>query len=199
MGVLTYGNTDAIVGILYGIKPAVTAIVLFVAYRIRLKPLNNNVLRGLAASAFLAIFIFKIPFLYIIIAAGLIGFLGTHFSPNTFKMSAQHSSNNDSYGAALIDDNTSIPEHAKFKYSHLIVFSIVGIDIGFGAFSLLSNSVLHDMGEFFTKAAMLTFGGAYAVLPYVYQGGVEQYGWLTGTQIIDGLALVRHQVRLLWW
>jgi chromate transporter len=186
---LTYGDVSAVEGILYGIKPAVTAIVLFAAYRIGSKALSNNILRVLAVLAFFAIFALKIPFPYIVLTAALIGFLGAQFSPDTFKMSSHHGDGKDSYGPALIDDDTPIPDHAKFKWSRLIAFAVVGVSIGLAVMSLLSDDTLRNMGEFFTKAALVTFGGAYAVLPYIYQGGVDQYQWLTSVQMMDGLAL----------
>ncbi|MDX2507163.1 MAG: chromate transporter, partial [Gammaproteobacteria bacterium] len=92
------------------------------------------------------------------------------------------------------DDDTPVPEHARFKWSRLIVFARVGLFIWGAVMAMLATAygwqgTLTQMGWFFTKAAFVTFGGAYAVLPYVYQGGVEQYAWLSGTQMIDGLAL----------
>jgi len=186
---LTYGDVSAVSGILYGIKPAVTAIVLFAAYRIGSKALSNNALKVIAVLAFIAIFLLQIPFPYIVLTAALIGYLGSQFSPETFTMSAQHSASQENYGPALIDNDTPIPNHAKFKWSRLISFAAVGVVIGLVVMNLLSDPVLHDMGEFFTKAAFVTFGGAYAVLPYIYQGGVDQYAWLTSTQMMDGLAL----------
>ncbi len=191
---LAYGNVPAIEGILYGIKPAVTAIVLFAAYRIGSKALPNNVLRAIALAAFLAIFVLKIPFPYIVLAAGIIGFVGSRFSPKYFKAGGHHSDANANYGTALIDDDTPAPDHAKFKWSRVFMFLAIGLFIW--AASMLGlimaygwDGTLTKMGVFFTKAALVTFGGAYAVLPYVYQGGVEEYTWLTGTQMIDGLAL----------
>lgn len=186
---LTYGDVSAVSGILYGIKPAVTAIVLFAAYRIGSKALSNNALKVLAVLAFIAIYQFSIPFPYIVISAATFGYLGAKFYPDTFKMGTHHGASQKSYGPALIDDDTPVPNHAKFNWSRLIGFAVVGIGIGFAAMSLLSDPVLQNMGEFFTKAAMVTFGGAYAVLPYIYQGGVDQYAWLTSTQMMDGLAL----------
>lgn len=186
---LSYSNVSAVAGVLYGIKPAVTAIVLFAAYRIGSKALSNNILRVLAVLAFVAIFALKVPFPYIVLSAALIGYMGTKLLPNTFKMGGHHGNGKDSYGPALIDDDTPVPEHAKFKLSRLISFAVVGVVLGVAVMSFLDNKVLHDMGEFFTKAAFVTFGGAYAVLPYIYQGGVEQYQWLSATQMIDGLAL----------
>lgn len=186
---LIYSDVSAISGILYGIKPAVTAIVLFAAYRIGSKALSNNMLRVLAVLAFIAIFQFKTPFPYIVAIAIIIGYLGVKLSPNTFKGGTHHSDGKDSYGSALIDDNTPVPDHAKFKWSRLIGFAVIGVGLGFLIMTLLDDKVLHTMGGFFTKAALVTFGGAYAVLPYIYQGGVDQYQWLTATQMMDGLAL----------
>lgn len=191
---LAYGDVPAIEGILYGIKPAVTAIVLFAAYRIGSRALNNNVLRLMAVFAFIAIFYFKIPFPYIVLAAGIIGYFGSHFAPEKFKAGGHHSDGKASYGVAIIDDNTPPPEHTKFKWSRVTAFTLIGLAIGGAVMAMLIQTygwqgTLTQMGWFFTKAALVTFGGAYAVLPYVYQGGVDQYGWLTGTQMIDGLAL----------
>ncbi|MDG2353991.1 MAG: chromate efflux transporter [Gammaproteobacteria bacterium] len=186
---LTYGDVSAVSGILYGIKPAVTAIVLFAAYRIGSKALSNNVLRVIAVLAFVAIFALEVPFPYIVLSAALVGFLGAKVSPDTFTTSSHHGDGKDSYGPALIDDDTPVPDHAKFSWTRFGSFALVGIGIGVAIMSLLSDPVLHDMGEFFTKAALVTFGGAYAVLPYIYQGGVDQYAWLTSTQMMDGLAL----------
>jgi len=191
---LAYGDVTAVAGMLYGIKPAVTAIVVFAAYRIGSRALTNNVLRGMAVLAFIAIFALGIPFPYIVLMAGIIGYIGSRFAPEYFKAGGHHGDGNQSYGPALIDDDTPIPEHALFKWSRFISFAVVGLFIGGVVMALLTmtygwEGTLTQMGLFFTKAALVTFGGAYAVLPYVYQGGVEQYAWLSGTQMMDGLAL----------
>ena len=191
---LAYGDVPAVAGILYGIKPAVTAIVLFAAYRIGSKALRNGVLWSLAAAAFVAIFALHIPFPYIVLTAGIIGFLGGHFAPDKFKSGASHGTPDKAFGPALIDDNTPAPDWARFNWQSTIMHVLAGLAIWVLAEGLLFLSYgwqgpLTQMGWFFTKAALVTFGGAYAVLPYVYQGGVEQYKWLTGSQMIDGLAL----------
>ncbi|MEB8434546.1 chromate efflux transporter [Cocleimonas sp. KMM 6892] len=191
---LAYGNVPAIEGILYGIKPAVTAIVLFAAYRIGSKALPNTILKAIAVLAFIAIFVLNIPFPYIVLCAGIIGYFGSRVLPEAFQAGGHHGDANAKYGAALIDDNTPAPEHARFKWSRVISFMLIGFMIWAGAMLALTmaygwDGTLTKMGWFFTKAALVTFGGAYAVLPYVYQGGVEQFSWLTGTQMIDGLAL----------
>ena len=191
---LVYGDVPVVAGILYGIKPAVTAIVVFAAYRIGSRALKNPWLWAMAAAAFAAIFAAKIPFPAIVIAAGVIGFIGGRISPATFKIGGGHGASDKSYGAALIDDDTPVPDHARFSWAKVFRFIAVGVAIGAGVLAYLASNygwegTLTQMGWFFTKAALVTFGGAYAVLPYVYQGGVDQYQWLTAHQMIDGLAL----------
>lgn len=191
---LVFGNVPLVAGILYGIKPAVTAIVVFAAYRIGSRALKNPVLWSIAAAAFVAIFFMQLPFPIIVLAAGLIGMLGGHFAPDKFRTGGGHDATNKSYGKALIDDHTPIPAFARFSWARLIRYSIIGLAIWLLVMGLLFfqygwDGTLTRMGWFFTKAALVTFGGAYAVLPYVYQGGVEHHQWLSGTQMIDGLAL----------
>jgi len=191
---LSYGDVPAIAGVLYGIKPAVTAIVVFAAYRIGSRALKTVSLRAMALLAFVAIYAFNVPFPYIVLIAGIIGYLGSRILPNEFKAGGHHGDGENSYGPALIDDDTPVPEHAKFKWGRLIQYTAIGLALWAVAMAALFSTygwegTLTQMGWFFTKAALVTFGGAYAVLPYVYQGGVEHYTWLTGTQMIDGLAL----------
>ena len=191
---LDYGDVPAVAGILYGIKPAVTAIVVFAAYRIGSRALKNNVLRAMAVLAFIAIFALDVPFPYIVLMAGIIGYLGSHFAPEYFRAGGHHGGSGHSYGPALIDDDTAAPAHARFKWSRIILLAAAGLIIWAAVMAMLATAyswqgTLTQMGWFFTKAALVTFGGAYAVLPYVYQGGVEHYAWLSGTQMIDGLAL----------
>lgn len=186
---LTYGSVNEVEGILYGIKPAVTAVVLFAAYRIGSKALSSPILKVLAVLAFVAIFMFEVAFPYIVLMAASIGYLSVKLLPKTFTIKPHHGGGRESYGPALIDDDTPIPDHVKFKWSRFISFLVVGVIMAISVMSMLDNTTLRDMAEFFTKAALVTFGGAYAVLPYIYQGGVDQYQWLTATQMMDGLAL----------
>jgi len=185
---LVFGDVSAVAGVLYGIKPAVTAIVVFAAYRIGSRALKNAVLWLIAACAFIAIFVFNIPFPYIVLAAGLIGFIGSRFAPSKFTAGGGHGASNEEFGKAIIDDDTPAPEHAKFKLIRFIAYGIIGLLLWAIAWWALVGD-LKVMSEFFTKAALVTFGGAYAVLPYVYQGAVDHYSWLSPTQMIDGLAL----------
>ncbi|MCZ8285477.1 MAG: chromate transporter, partial [Bacteroidia bacterium] len=126
--------------------------------------------------------------------AAVVGWLGARFSPAQFSGSAGHGEAKAGYGPALIDDDTPTPAHARFKPSRLAAVLGVGAVLWLLPMGVLMatqgwDATLTQMGWFFTKAALLTFGGAYAVLPYVYQGAVEQFQWLTGPQMIDGLAL----------
>ena len=191
---LAFGDVPAVAGVLYGIKPAVTAIVVFAAWRIGSRALTNNLLRVLAALAFVAIAVLNVPFPYIVLLAGLVGYVGSRYRPELFVASGHAADSGKSFGPALIDDDSAIPEHARFSWRRLFAFAAVGSGIWVGVMLLLVNSygwqgTLTQMGWFFSKAALVTFGGAYAVLPYVYQGGVDAYGWLTAAQMIDGLAL----------
>ena len=191
---LAFGNVPLVAGIFYGIKPAVVAIVLAAAWRIGSRALKHPALWAIAAAAFVAIFALKVPFPAIVIAAGLIGYVAGRFFPQVFSSQSIHHGNQKTYGPALIDDGTPTPSHALFSWSALAAHAAAGLGIWLLAIGVLAakfgwEGTLTKMGWFFTKAALLTFGGAYAVLPYVYQGGVEHYGWLTGAQMIDGLAL----------
>ncbi|MDB5839426.1 MAG: chrA [Herminiimonas sp.] len=191
---LAYGDVPVIAGILYGIKPAVVAIVLAAAWRIGSRSLKNGWLIAIAALAFLAIAALRVPFPLIVLSAAAIGLIGGRVAPDVFRIGGGHAAAKASFGPALIDDNTPTPVHARFSWPRLFAVLASGIVIGAAAWLAIAalygaGNPLAVMGWFFTKAAMLTFGGAYAVLPYVYQGGVETYQWLTPAQMIDGLAL----------
>ncbi|HAY28230.1 MAG TPA: chromate transporter, partial [Candidatus Accumulibacter sp.] len=191
---IAYGDLPLVAGLFYGIKPAVTAIVLQAAYRIGLRALRSDLLLGIAAASFVAIFALDAPFPLIVAAAALIGYIGGRLAPERFGTAAGHAEAGSSFGPALIDDATPTPAHASFRWSRLAGVLVIGALLWVVPMALLTlvygwSHTLTQMGWFFTKAALLTFGGAYAVLPYVYQGAVLHYGWLTPTQMIDGLAL----------
>ncbi len=191
---VAYGQTTLIVGVFYGIKPAVTAIVLQAAHRIGSRALQNPVLWLLAGLSFIAIFIFNVPFPAIVATAALLGFLGGRLSPKTFSLGGGHGKAQQSFGPAIIDDDTPTPLHAKFRWSGLARIVGIGALLWIIPMAVLTLTVgwqhtLTQMGWFFTKAALLTFGGAYAVLPYVFQGAVMDFNWLSAGQMMDGLAL----------
>jgi chromate transporter len=191
---VAFGDVPLVEGIFYGIKPAVTAIVVHAAWRIGSRTLRNGWLWAIAAAAFVAIFALQVPFPAIIAGAALVGYLGGRVAPAMFQTGGGHGAKHGTPGAALIDDDTPTPLHAQFAWPRMIAVLAIGallwlIPMGLLTVMYGSNHALTQMGLFFTSAALLTFGGAYAVLPYVYQGAVTHYGWLTPTQMIDGLAL----------
>ena len=187
---LNFGDVPAVQGLFYAIKPAVVAVVLFAAWRIGSKAIKNGVLGTIAALAFVGIFFFDIGFPWIVLAAAILGAIGGKLMPAKFKAGGGHGASNKAYGPALIDDDTPPPPHAKFTWAKLTVTTLVFATIAAVTLLALRGSTdLYNMGEFFLKAAFLTIGGAYAVLPYVYQGAVDHFTWLTGPQMMDGLAL----------
>ncbi|SDI07770.1 chromate transporter [Pseudomonas benzenivorans] len=191
---IAFGDVPLVAGIFYGIKPAVTAIVVQAAYRIGSRALKNNWLWGIAAAAFVAIFALDLPFPLIVLGAASLGYLGGRLLPEQFSVGGGHAAADKSFGPALIDDHTPTPAHARFRASRLALIVVAGALLWLLPMGLLTwlfgwHGTLTQMAWFFTKAALLTFGGAYAVLPYVYQGAIGHYGWLTPTQMIDGLAL----------
>ncbi|MDR8363236.1 chromate efflux transporter [Pseudomonas sp. JL3] len=190
---IAFGEVPVVAGLFYGIKPAVTAIVVQAAHRIGSRALKNNWLWGIAAASFTAIFVFNVPFPLIVLGAAIIGYFGGRLAPERFRTGG-HSTTKKSFGPAFIDDDTPPPEHARFSSFKLLRLLLVGAALWGLPMGILTalfgwEGTLTQMAWFFTKAALLTFGGAYAVLPYVYQGAVGHYGWLTPTQMIDGLAL----------
>lgn len=191
---MAWGHVPAVAGVLYGIKPAVTAIVVSAAVRIGSRALKNGWLWGIAAAAFAAIFLLGLPFPLIVLLAGAAGYLGGRLAPEKFAVGGGHGPAGKSHGPAVVDDETPTPLHARFTWGHfwrVLAGCLTLWLVAFGSLIVLLgwDAVLTQMAWFFTKAALLTFGGAYAVLPYVYQGAVEHFQWLSASQMIDGLAL----------
>ncbi|MCF8158622.1 MAG: chromate efflux transporter [Burkholderiaceae bacterium] len=191
---MQYGDLPLIQSVFSGIKPAVVAIVLFAAYRIGTRTLKHPLFIAIAALSFIGILFFKLPFPFIVLLAAIIGWVASHYLPLAFKAASHKADTKTEHLPAIIDDDTPIPEHAKYKLNRLLKTLTLGLMIGGLAFYLLVSAfgfedLLSQTALFFTKAALLTFGGAYAVLPYVYQGAVEHYHWITATQMMDGLAL----------
>lgn len=192
-GYLVYGEHPWVAALFYGIKPAIVAIVLHAAWRIGGRVMKHPLLWAIALAAFVAIFAFQLPFPLIVLSAALIGFIGSKVTPAVFSSDRQ-SATQKSYGPALIDDTTPTPLHALFRWNRFMAVVACGAMLWALPMLLLTFSFgwqhqLTQMSWFFTKAALLTFGGAYAVLPYVYQGAVDKFGWLTPGQMMDGLAL----------
>ena len=191
---MTFGQTPLVAGLFYGIKPAVTAIVVHAAHRIGSRTLSNGALWAIAAAAFIAIFAFDLPFPAIVVGAALVGVIGGRVAPSHFATGGGHASAAASAGPAVIDDDIPTPVHARFTARRLLEVATIGVALWAVPMGLLAaflgwDHTLTQMGWFFTKAALLSFGGAYAVLPYIYQGAVADFGWLSSSQMMDGLAL----------
>lgn len=174
--------------LLYGIKPAVVALVLFAAWRIGNKVLKTLPAWIIAIAALAGLWLAHLPFPALIVAAGVAGWL----LRAQMGQGGGHAAGKGSGAPALIDDDDPVPPQAAFSRPRLLRQVAVGLALwgaGMGLLVLLRQDVLTHMGLFFSKAALVTFGGAYAVLPYVFQQAVTVHGWLTPAQMIDGLAL----------
>jgi len=189
-----FGSLPAVAAVLDGVKPAVVAIVLAAAWRIGSRTLRNPALWAIAIAAFVALAVAHAPFPAVVAGAALLGWAGGRFAPAAFALPAHRKAGGTAHAPSVIDDDTPTPAHARYSTTRLAL--VAGVALLLWAVPLAALALAFgwhadftQMGAFFTKAALLTFGGAYAVLPYVVQGAVEQYGWLTAPQMIDGLAL----------
>ncbi len=194
---VAFGNVPVVAGLFYGIKPAVTAIVLQAAYRIGSRALKNEWLWAIAAASFVAIFALNAPFPAVIAAARRDRL--RRRTPRTRKVRGRRRAWRSKQIVRRSRHRRSTrrrPRMHRFsrrrfwqasRWSDSALWA--GANGGTAGASTAGMHVFTQMGWFFTKAALLTFGGAYAVLPYVYQGAVDHYGWLTPAQMIDGLAL----------
>ncbi len=196
---MAYGESPVVSAIFYGIKPAVAAIVLHALHRIASKslghPLRLPVPWLMALASLLAVAVWQVPFPAVVLTALLLGAALSRWAPTALKGGGGHAAANTSAERpAVIDDHTPTPEHALFKRSRLARVLSVGAVLWLLPMGVLLavygwQHTLTQMGWFFTKAALMTFGGAYAVLPYVNQAAVEHYQWLNTAQMMDGLAL----------
>ena len=191
---MAWGQVPVVAGVFHGLKPAVTALVVQAGWRIGSRTLRNRWLWGIALAAWAALALLQLPFPLIIGGAALAGVAGQRLAPQAFTRSSLHAEADAPNTDALIGDDTPTPPHARFAWPRFVRTALVGLGLWGGGMGLLlaglgARAVLTQMAWFFTKAALLTFGGAYAVLPYVFQGAVEQQHWLSGAQMMDGLAL----------
>jgi len=191
---IVYGQVAWIAAIFYGLKPAVLAIVAAAVIRIGQKALKNEVMWSIAGLAFVSIFFFKIPFPLIIVAAALLGLLGGKYWKNKFIVSNSHGPTNANTAKSVIDDEAESPAHTKPSLPRALKVASVGLLLWWTPVLLIAaflgtGHTLFRESIFFSKAAMVTFGGAYAVLPYVAQRAVENYQWLNAGQMLDGLGL----------
>jgi chromate transporter len=181
---LAFGDVPVVAGVLYGIKPAVVALVLAAAWRIGQRSLHNRWLLSVAVLACVLISVVQLPFPLVIGIAALIGAIGARYQPHYFALQSHHTAQTQTTTAALIDDHMQPPAHSAFNWRGLLRTVVLGVALGAAVLLVLNlafgwRNPLVQMGWFFTKAALLSFGGAYAVLPYVYQGAVDHFGWLS--------------------
>ncbi len=187
---VTYGEVTWVSGIFYGLSAAVIGVVAAAVIRIGSTALRNPVMYGVAAAAFLAIFVFHVPFPLIVIAAGLIGFFAGSRWPGTFAIARGHA---DEEGTAISDEG-SAGAHTEVSFRRSATVLVVGLAVWFVPLLVVASwagrgNVLTQEAWFFSKAAVVTFGGAYAVLAYINQAAVTQYGWLLPSQMVAGLGL----------
>jgi chromate transporter len=187
---VTYGEVTWVSGVFYGLSAAVIGIVAAAVIRIGSKALRNPALYAIAVGAFVAIFFLHIPFPLIVLTAGLIGLIAGPRWPGIFAISNGHG---DGDKTAISDDD-SAGAHTQVSARRSLTVLVVGLTVWFVPLLLVAawagkGSVLTQEAFFFSKAAVVTFGGAYAVLAYVNQAAVTQYGWLLPTQMVAGLGL----------
>ncbi len=188
-----WGSVPIIVALFFGLKAAVLAIVVEALVRIGKRALKNQVMIALAAIAFVGIFFFNIPFPIIVFGAGIIGFVAASMGVAAFKTDAGHGAGKDK---AVVDDmlGEGIPEHARPTVPRALAVSAIWLALWLvPVIALLaalgSANVFSQIAVFFSKMAVVTFGGAYAVLAYVAQQAVENYGWLKPGEMLDGLGM----------
>ena len=188
---VTYGDVDWVSAIFYGLRSAVIGLVAAAAMRIGQKALRNPLLFLIAAAAFVAIFLLHVPFPLIVLSAALIGYVAGPIWPGTFLASSEHGLE-DEGGPALSDDG-SAGDHTRVSVARAAKVLAIGLVSWFGPLLLLAlwrgDDTLTEQAWFFSKAAMVTFGGAYAVLAYINQAAVTQFGWLAPGQMVTGLGL----------
>ena len=191
---VSFGTVPWIAAVFYGLKPAVLAIVAAAVIRIGKRALKNECLWSIAGLSFVAFYFFNAPFPLILAVAGLIGFLGGRWWPAKFILTSHDDSKSTDAPAAVLDDASESPLHTAPSLARALKVTVVSLALWWTPVLLLalwlgSSHTLVREGIFFSKAAMVTFGGAYAVLPYVSQQAVESQGWLTAPQMLDGLGL----------
>ncbi len=190
-----YGNVGVVQALFFGLKAAVLAVVLEAVVRIGRRALKNNIMVGLAAAAFVAIFFYGVPFPIIILTAGVIGFLGGHYRHPAFGADGGHGKASDrEYADADSALGDQLPAHARATTAWSLKIAAVFLVLWLAPVLILiatlgTGDVFSQIAVFFSKMAVVTFGGAYAVLAYVAQEAVTTYGWLKPGEMLDGLGM----------
>jgi chromate transporter len=187
-----FGHVGFVAALFFGLKSAVLAIVLEAVQRVGKRALKNNVMRAIAAAAFIGIFFFDAPFPAIILAAGLIGFAGARAGLPQFALGGGHGAASDAAAEeSLLGED--LPAHARPSIGRSLRVAAIWLGLWLAPVVALTvfagSSVFAAIALFFSKMALVTFGGAYAVLAYVAQQSVEHYHWLKPGEMLDGLGM----------
>lgn len=177
---VTVGDTDAVAGLFYGIKPAVMALVLVAVVRLGRRAVRSPALVGIAAAGFLAVFVFAVPFPLVVLGAGLVGLVGGRLAPDAF------------FDGHVDPEGPASAPTARPIGTGLVV--VAGLVVWMAPLAVITvvggtGTVWFDLAAFFTVAAVVTFGGAYAVLAFIAQQAVQAYGWLLPGEMVDGLGM----------
>lgn len=190
-----FGNVAVVEGLFFGLKAAVLAVVLNAVMRIGSRALKNKAMIAIAVAAFIAIFFFDVAFPLIILAAAMIGFIGGRAGSSLFQIGGGHGKTS---GPALADSESVLgeepPAHARPNVAWSLKVSAVFLALWLVPVALIvgilgGENVFSQIALFFSKMAVVTFGGAYAVLAYVAQEAVQNYGWLQPGEMLDGLGM----------
>ncbi len=187
-----FGSVGIVAALFFGLKAAVLAIVVEAVVRVGKRALKNNVLRGIAALAFVALFAFHIPFPLVILAAGLIGFIGGRQGHPAFAIGGHGGAGGTNHGPALLSDAPFEQSPAMRRDAHRAALACAILwlaPVGIIVATLGTGDVFAQIALFFSKMAVVTFGGAYAVLAYVAQQAVEGFHWLKPGEMLDGLGM----------
>ena len=191
----TYNEQSSLIqALFFGLKPAIMAIVLEAVFRIGKRVLKNGMMILLAAASFIAIFLFDIPFPLVILLAGILGFIGGIVCPEYFFVLKANTQEETSNSEPSKSDQSIGDQGQRTSFSRSVIVTTVCLILWFGPLIVIRltlgpTSVFFQEGTFFSKAAVVTFGGAYSVLAYIAQEAVENYGWLKPGEMLDGLGL----------
>ncbi|WP_349506781.1 chromate efflux transporter [Agrobacterium pusense] len=190
-----FGDVTVVEGLFFGLKAAVLAVVVQAVFRIGSRALKNGLMVGIAAAAFVAIFVFRVPFPLIILMTGIAGYLGGRSGSPLFRIGGGHKAGS---GPVLMDEDSALgeatPAHAQPNLAWSLKVSAIFLLLWLLPLALLyatlgPENVFTQIGVFFSKMAVVTFGGAYAVLAYVAQEAVQNFGWLKPGEMLDGLGM----------
>lgn len=187
-----YRDLAFVEGLFFGLKPAVLAVVVQAVMKIGSRALKNRVMYALAATAFLAIFVFNVPFPIIIASAALIGLVGHRLAPGFFPVLSKHGTGESPDGDSLLGEQ--LPEHTHAALLRSLRVLAIWLPLWFVPIAILglargTDDIFYKQSTFFSTAAVVTFGGAYAVLAFIAQQAVEVYHWLQPGEMLDGLGM----------